>query len=65
MNARSLMNFLSLRTQGRGLALPVVPAARDRDGGRAIEEEWARLMPITHAAFVKQRPRRPLTAGRR
>ena len=34
-NARALMNFLSLRTQPRGLGVPLLPAAGDRDGRRA------------------------------
>ena len=34
MNARSLMNFLSLRTKHEDGQGPVVPAARDRDGRR-------------------------------
>ena len=33
-NARSLMHFLALRTKREDSTLPVVPAARDRDGRR-------------------------------
>ena len=53
MNARSLMNFLSLRTKRRGQPLPVVPAARDRDVREQMEDHFATLMPLTHAAFNK------------
>ena len=41
MNARSLMNFLSLRTAREGLAVSVVPAAGDRDVRGGMEEHWA------------------------
>ena len=37
--------------QARGLALPVLPAAGDRDGRRADGGGVGRLMPLTHAAF--------------
>ena len=51
-NARSLMHFLALRTKHELARLPVLPAARDRDGRR---RRWRRtgreLMPLTHAAF--------------
>ena len=33
-NARSLMHFLGLRTKHELAAVPVLPAAGDRDGGR-------------------------------
>ena len=52
MNARSLMHFLSPAHPARGRALPVVPAAGDRDGAPSRwRRQWAGLMPLTHAAF--------------
>ena len=52
MNARVAHELPLAAHQGGGHALPVVPAARDRDvrredGGRSGRE----LMPLTHAAF--------------
>ena len=59
MNARSLMNFLSLRTKHEGSHLPVVPAARDRDGGgshggalRAAHADHARGVQRERAGFA-------------
>ena len=53
MNARALMNFLSLRTQGRGPALPVASrSARSRWSPSATSRSGPTLMPLTHAAFV-------------
>jgi thymidylate synthase (FAD) len=51
MNARSLMNFLSLRTKREGSRFPSYPQREIEMVAEAIEAEWARLMPITHAAF--------------
>jgi thymidylate synthase (FAD) len=51
MNARSLMNFLSLRTKDDGAAFPSFPQREIEMVAERMEQEWARLMPLTHAAF--------------
>ncbi|MGN6600704.1 MAG: FAD-dependent thymidylate synthase [Actinomycetes bacterium] len=51
MNARSLMNFLSLRTQREGTHFPSYPQREIEMVAEAMEAEWRRLMPITAAAF--------------
>jgi thymidylate synthase (FAD) len=51
MNARSLMNFLSLRTKREGSAFPSFPQREIEMVAEQMEAEWARLMPLTHAAF--------------
>jgi thymidylate synthase (FAD) len=50
-NARSLMAFLSLRTKREDATFPSYPQREIELVGEAMEAEWARLMPITHAAF--------------
>jgi thymidylate synthase (FAD) len=50
-NARSLMAFLSLRTKREDSTFPSYPQREIEMVGEAMEAEWARLMPITHAAF--------------
>lgn len=52
LNARSLMNFLSLRRKVEGSAYPSYPQREIELVAERYEEEWARLMPLTHAAFV-------------
>jgi len=52
-NARSLMAFLSLRTKREDSTFPSYPQREIEMVGEAMEAEWARLMPITHAAFDK------------
>lgn len=52
VNARSLMNFLSLRRKVEGSAYPSYPQREIELVAERYEEEWAKLMPITHAAFV-------------
>lgn len=52
MNARSLMNFLSLRLKSEGSTFPSYPQREIEMVAERYEEEWARLMPLTHAAFV-------------
>lgn len=54
MNARSLMNFLSLRTQRDDSHFPSYPQREIEMVAELMESEWARLMPITHAAFQEQ-----------
>jgi thymidylate synthase (FAD) len=53
MNARALMNFLSLRRKAEDSHFPSYPQREIEMVAERYEEEWARLMPITHAAFVK------------
>jgi thymidylate synthase (FAD) len=52
-NARSLMHFLSLRTQRDGAAYPSSPQREIEIVAEQMEAEFARLMPVTHAAFEK------------
>ncbi len=51
MNARALMNFLSLRTQREDSTFPSYPQREIEMVAEQMEVEWARLMPLTHAAF--------------
>jgi thymidylate synthase (FAD) len=51
VNARSLMNFLSLRTQREESAYPSYPQREIEMVADRMEQEWVRLMPITAAAF--------------
>jgi thymidylate synthase (FAD) len=52
MNARAMMNFLSLRRKAEGSQYPSYPQREIEMVAEAYEAEWARLMPITQAAFV-------------
>jgi thymidylate synthase (FAD) len=54
MNARSLMNFLSLRTRVEGAAFPSFPQREIEMCAEKMEAIWKNLMPVTHAAFVAQ-----------
>ena len=51
LNARSLMNFLSLRTKRPDSAFPSFPQREIEMVAELMEAAWARLMPMTHAAF--------------
>lgn len=51
MNARALMNFLSLRTAREGSAYPSFPQREIEMVAEQMEAAWADLMPLTHAAF--------------
>ena len=51
MNARSLMNFLSLRTTREDSQFPSFPQREIEMCAERMEAEWAGLMPLTHAAF--------------
>jgi len=51
MNARSLMNFLSLRTEREGSHFPSYPQREIEMVAELIEAHWARLMPFTYEAF--------------
>jgi thymidylate synthase (FAD) len=50
-NARSLMHFLGLRTTREGSAFPSYPQREIEMVAERMEAEWARLMPLTYAAF--------------
>ncbi|RCG18349.1 FAD-dependent thymidylate synthase [Streptomyces reniochalinae] len=50
-NARSLMHFLGLRTQHEQAKVPSFPQREIEMVGEAMEEQWSKLMPLTHAAF--------------
>ena len=52
MNARALMNFLSLRTKHPDSHFPSFPQREIEMVADLMEAEWAALMPITHAAFA-------------
>jgi thymidylate synthase (FAD) len=51
MNARSLMNFLSLRTRRDHAAYPSFPQREIEMCAEQMEASWATLMPLTHSAF--------------
>ena len=51
MNARALMNFLSLRTKREGSHFPSFPQREIEMVAEKYEDEFARLMPLTYEAF--------------
>lgn len=51
MNARALMNFLSLRTKFEDSFFSSFPQREIEMVAEKYEEEFARLMPLTHDAF--------------
>jgi thymidylate synthase (FAD) len=53
MNARALMNFLSLRTKREGTHFPSFPQREIEMVAEQMEDKWAELMPLTYAAFNK------------
>jgi len=53
MNARALMNFLSLRTARVGSHFPSYPQREIEMVAEKMEEHFAKLMPITYGAFQK------------
>ena len=53
MNARALMNFLSLRTKRVDSTFPSFPQREIEMCAEQMEDHWAGLMPLTHAAFDK------------
>ena len=53
MNARSLMNFLSLRTKREDSHFPSFPQREIEMAAEQMEDHFAALMPLTHAAFNK------------
>jgi thymidylate synthase (FAD) len=52
-NARALMNFLSLRVMSPEATFPSFPQREIEMVAEQMEALWARLMPITHAAFER------------
>ncbi len=50
-NARSLMHFLSLRTKDERATVPSFPQREIEMVAEQMEAEWAKLMPLTRAAF--------------
>lgn len=52
-NARALMNFLSLRRRSEASTFPSFPQREIEMAAELTEAEWARLMPLTHAAFER------------
>ena len=52
MNARALMNFLSLRRKVEGSHFPSFPQREIEMVAEKYEEAFEQLMPVTHAAFV-------------
>ncbi len=53
MNARALMNFLSLRTSREGSHFPSYPQREIEMVAEKMEAHFAELMPITYSAFQK------------
>lgn len=53
MNARALMNFISLRTTHEQSTFPSFPQREIELCAAAMEQHWAALMPLTAAAFTK------------
>lgn len=51
MNARSIMNFLSLRTKDDMSKFPSFPQREIELVAQAIESHWALRMPITHKLY--------------
>ncbi len=51
MNARSLMNFLSLRTKREGTHFPSFPQREIEMVAEQMENYWAELMPLSYEAF--------------
>ncbi|GAB3144281.1 FAD-dependent thymidylate synthase [Marisediminicola antarctica] len=51
MNARALMNFLSLRTKREGTQFPSYPQREIEMAAEQMEQRFAALMPLTYATF--------------
>jgi thymidylate synthase (FAD) len=51
MNARALMNFLSLRTKREGTHFPSFPQREIEMVAEKMEEAFATLMPLTYETF--------------
>jgi thymidylate synthase (FAD) len=53
MNARAMMNFLSLRTTREGTHFPSFPQREIEMVAEKMEEFFAEKMPLTYEAFNK------------
>ncbi|UCR90509.1 FAD-dependent thymidylate synthase [Mycetocola spongiae] len=53
VNARSMMNFLSLRTKREGTHFPSFPQREIEMCAELMENHFAELMPLTYEAFNK------------
>lgn len=53
VNARSLMNFLSLRSSQEGALVPSYPQREIQMGAEIVEKHFGELMPATYSAFIK------------
>jgi len=53
MNARALMNFLSLRTKDANSHFPSYPQREIEMVAEQYEAAWAALMPLSHEAFIR------------
>lgn len=53
VNARSLMNFLSLRVESDDSLVRSYPQREIMWGAESVEAVFEQLMPATHAAFIK------------
>lgn len=53
VNARSLMNFLSLRVEDYEARVVSHPQKEIEIAAKKMEKEFARLMPLTHECFVE------------
>lgn len=51
MNARALMNFLSLRTKREGTHFPSFPQREIEMVAEKMEDFWAETMPLTYESF--------------
>lgn len=52
MNARGLMNFLSLRVDSPGATFQSKPMLEIQTVAEQYEEDFAELAPLTHSAFI-------------
>jgi thymidylate synthase (FAD) len=52
-NARALMNFLALRVRRPESSFPSFPQREIEMVAEQMEAHWAKLMPLTHAAFER------------
>jgi len=52
VNARSLMNFLSVRVESDDSTVRSYPQWEIQMGADQVEEAFAQLMPLTHLAFI-------------
>lgn len=53
VNARSLMNFLSLRVEDPDATFPSYPQYEIDQAARKVEDLFSEIMPHTHSAFVE------------